>query len=98
LMNASLLSLMKSSAVVINTSRGPVINETDLIRALENKTIGGAALDVFEHEPLPKTSPLMKMDNVILAPHNANSSPQAWEAVHHRTIKNLLAVLEENQK
>jgi D-3-phosphoglycerate dehydrogenase len=51
--------------------------------------IGGAALDVFEVEPLPLDSPLLKMDNVMLAPHNANSSPAAWERVHWNTIKNL---------
>jgi D-3-phosphoglycerate dehydrogenase len=53
-------------------------------------TIGGAALDVFEVEPLPVESPLKRMDNVLLAPHNANSSPAAWERVHWNTIKNLV--------
>jgi D-3-phosphoglycerate dehydrogenase / 2-oxoglutarate reductase len=96
LMNSSMFSLMKPSAVVINTSRGPVIKEEDLVKALEDKKISGAALDVFEHEPLPASSPLMRMDNVMLAPHNANSSPNAWEVVHNNTIKNLLDVLRSN--
>jgi D-3-phosphoglycerate dehydrogenase / 2-oxoglutarate reductase len=52
--------------------------------------IGGAALDVFEEEPLPLDSPLCQMDNVMLAPHNANSSPSAWERVHWNTIRNLM--------
>lgn len=57
--------------------------------ALKEGTIAGAALDVFEVEPLPLNSPLRKMDNVLLAPHNANSSPAAWERVHWNTIRNL---------
>jgi D-3-phosphoglycerate dehydrogenase len=94
LMNYQMFSLMKSHAVIINTSRGPVIKETDLVRALQENKIGGAALDVFEHEPLPSDSPLLQMDNVLLSPHNANSSPEAWEAVHHNTIHNLFEVLD----
>jgi len=90
LMNASTLSLMKRSAVLINTSRGPVVNEPALVEALQKGVIAGAALDVFEVEPLPADSPLLKMDNVLLAPHNANSSLAAWERVHRNTIKNLL--------
>ena len=97
LMNSEKFRLMKPTAVVINTSRGPVIKERDLISALRQKIIAGAALDVFEHEPLPNDSPLTKMDNVLLAPHNANSSPEAWEAVHQNTITNLLKVLKESE-
>jgi D-3-phosphoglycerate dehydrogenase / 2-oxoglutarate reductase len=55
-------------------------------------------LDVFEIEPLPKDSPLRKMDNVILAPHNSNSSPECWERVHLNTINNLLNVLQGGNK
>jgi phosphoglycerate dehydrogenase-like enzyme len=66
------------------------VDEEALIAALTAEKIGGAALDVFEVEPLPNNSPLLKMDNVMLAPHNANSSPAAWERVHWNTIKNLL--------
>jgi D-3-phosphoglycerate dehydrogenase len=87
------LSLMKPTAVIINTARGPVVEEHALIAALRSKKIAGAALDVFEEEPLPADSPLRKMDNVLLAPHNANSSPEAWERVHQNTVKNLLDVL-----
>jgi D-3-phosphoglycerate dehydrogenase len=90
LMNASTLSLMNHTAVLINTSRGPVVDEPALVEALQKRLIAGAALDVFEVEPLPADSPLLKMDNVLLAPHNANSSPAAWERVHRNTIKNLL--------
>ena len=82
--------MMKPSAVLINTSRGPVVEEPALIEALQKGWIGGAALDVYEFEPLPLESPLLKMEHVLLAPHNANSSPAAWERVHRNTINNLL--------
>ena len=90
LMNADTFALMKPTAVLINTARGPVVQESALIEALRSSRIAGAALDVFEFEPLPLESPLLKMDNVMLAPHNSNSSPAAWERVHWNTIKNLV--------
>jgi D-3-phosphoglycerate dehydrogenase len=90
LINADTLEKMKSSAILINTARGPIVDETALVAALRSGQIGGAALDVFELEPLPKDSPLLKMDNVMLAPHNSNSSPTAWERIHWSTIRNLL--------
>jgi len=90
LMNCDTLARMKSGAVLINTARGPLVEESALIDALQAKRLSGAALDVFEVEPLPLDSPLLKMDNVLLAPHNSNSSPAAWERVHWKTIKNLL--------
>jgi D-3-phosphoglycerate dehydrogenase len=90
LMNADTFALMKPSAVLINTARGPIVHEAALIEALQAGRLAGAALDVFEVEPLPLDSPLMKMDNVLLAPHNSNSSPAAWERVHWNTIRNLL--------
>lgn len=84
------LSQMKSNTVVINTARGHVIDESALVEALQTGTIAGAALDVFEVEPIPPDSPLLSMENVMLAPHNANSSPAAWEQVHWNTLRNLL--------
>jgi D-3-phosphoglycerate dehydrogenase len=90
LINAGTLAHMKSTAVLINTARGPLVDEPALIRALEEKRIAGAALDVFEIEPLPEDSPLRRMENVLLAAHNSNSSPAAWERVHWNTIRNLL--------
>ncbi|HKG54701.1 MAG TPA: phosphoglycerate dehydrogenase [Anaerolineales bacterium] len=90
LINSDTLAFMKPDAILINTARGPIVEEKALIEALQSKRLGGAALDVFEQEPLPWESPLMKMDNVMLAPHNSNSSPAAWERVHWNTIKNLL--------
>lgn len=90
LITSEKLALMKPSSVLINTARGHVIDEPALIQALQSGTIGGAALDVYENEPLPKDSPLRKMNNVMLAPHNANSSPTAWERVHWNTIRNAI--------
>ncbi len=90
LINAETLAQMKPDAVLINSARGPIVDESALVLALENGIIAGAALDVFEHEPLPGSSPLLQMDHVMLAPHNSNSSPAAWERVHWNTIKNLL--------
>jgi len=90
LINAETLAFANSSSVLINTARGPIVEEAALIAALQAGQLAGAALDVFEFEPLPHDSPLLQMDNVLLAPHNANSSPAAWERVHWNTIKNLL--------
>ena len=93
LINSGTLALMKPDAVLINSARGHIVDEKALIEALQAKRLAGAALDVFEFEPLPHDSPLMKMDNVMLAPHNSNSSPAAWERVHWNTLRNLLAGL-----
>lgn len=89
LADADLFHRMRPQAVLINTARGPVVDEAALIEALQSGRIAGAALDVFEEEPLPPDSPLRAMDNVMLAPHNANSSPAAWEHVHRNTLRNL---------
>jgi D-3-phosphoglycerate dehydrogenase len=90
LINARTLQMMQPHAILINTARGPIVEETALVTALRAGTIAGAALDVFEVEPPPSDSPLLTMDNALLAPHNANSSPAAWERVHWNTIKNLV--------
>lgn len=95
LISMAQLQQMQPHAVLINTARGPVVDEAALIEALQTSAIGGAALDVFEDEPLPTTSPLRSMPNVLLAAHNANSSPRAWERVHESTIRNLLTALRE---
>ena len=92
------LELMKSDAYLINTSRGPVLEESDLIQALQQHRIAGAALDVFEEEPLPADSPLRALENCLLAPHTANSSPRAWNRVHENTIRNLLEGLHKAAK
>ena len=93
LVNAERLALCKPEAVLINTARGPVVDQAALVMALESKSLRGAALDVFEDEPLPEDSPLLKMDHVLLAPHNSNSSPRFWERVHWNSINNLFVGL-----
>jgi D-3-phosphoglycerate dehydrogenase len=90
MINFNTLSTMKSSAYLINTARGPIVEEKALIQALQTGKLAGVAMDVFEDEPLPLDSPLLSMDNVFLAAHNANSSQAAWEHVHWNTIRNLL--------
>jgi len=89
------LALMRPSTYLVNTARGRLIDEPALVRALGERRIAGAALDVFEDEPLPSDSPLRTLDGCLLAPHNANSSPAAWRRVHESTIANLLTGLRE---
>jgi D-3-phosphoglycerate dehydrogenase len=89
LLNQETLALMKPDAILINTARGPIIEERALVGSLQSGAIAGAGLDVFEDEPLPEDSPLRSMENVLLGSHNANSSPSAWERVHQNTIRNL---------
>ncbi len=95
LMNAETFAQMHSHAVIVNAARGPVIDEKDLISALQSGAIAGAAMDVYEDEPLPADSQLRTMDNVLIAPHNSNSSRMAWERVHLNTLNQLVAELEK---
>ena len=76
---------MKPTAYLINTCRGPTVNEKALITALQNKEIAGAALDVFEEEPTPKDNPLLKMENVMVTPHTAGTSV-SYEAGVYKLI------------
>ncbi|WP_407270946.1 D-2-hydroxyacid dehydrogenase [Radiobacillus sp. PE A8.2] len=78
--------LMKHSSFLINIGRGEVVNEQALIEALQNEEIAGAGLDVFENEPLEKTSPLWEMENVIITPHTAGST----EYYDQRVVENIL--------
>jgi D-3-phosphoglycerate dehydrogenase len=71
IIDASVFKVMKDTAVLVNTSRGPVVHEQALIEALKNKTIAGACLDVFDKEPLSLDSPLRDLKNVLLTPHTA---------------------------
>lgn len=73
------LRLMKRDSILINTSRGPVVNELALIRALQEGWIGAAGLDVFEQEPIDPGNPLLAMDNVVLTPHIGSASDEFWE-------------------
>ncbi|MDD4784796.1 MAG: NAD(P)-dependent oxidoreductase, partial [Candidatus Pacebacteria bacterium] len=87
------LKLMKKTAYLINTSRGLVVNEKDLVLALQNKTIKGAALDVFENEPIISEE-LFAMENVILTPHIAASSDESHVNMINMAIDNVINVLD----
>jgi D-3-phosphoglycerate dehydrogenase / 2-oxoglutarate reductase len=84
---------MKPTAYVINTARGPIIDQAALIVALQNRRIAGAGLDVFEREPLEPDSPLLSLENVILTPHTAGMSDSSQIAVRRRTARNIAAAL-----
>jgi D-3-phosphoglycerate dehydrogenase len=84
---------MKPESVLINTSRGEIIDQSALENALQNKEISNAALDVFEVEPLPKENILRKMNNVFLSPHNSNGSPLVFDKVDEISINNLFSGL-----
>jgi len=86
------LRLMKKTAYIVNTARGPIIDEAALVRALTKKQIAGAGLDVFEHEPKIDKA-LMKMPNVVLAPHLGSAVPEVREVMANIVVDNILALL-----
>ncbi|MEL6497721.1 MAG: phosphoglycerate dehydrogenase [Planctomycetota bacterium] len=92
------LAMMKPSAVLINTARGGVVDQSALIRALESGKIAGAGLDVFETEPVPPGCPLLTMENVLMSPHLANSSNRAAHRVHGITIRNVCDLLTQPRR
>jgi D-3-phosphoglycerate dehydrogenase len=87
------LDRMKPTAYLINTSRGPVVDENALISALKTKTIAGAGIDVYEQEPLSTDNPLLSMENVICTPHVAGSSKLGWETIRRRAGEEAARVL-----
>lgn len=86
-------SKMKRTAYLINTSRGPVIDEKALYEALKNRTIAGAGIDVFENEPLDRNSPLIELDNIVMTPHIASASIETRTAMAVMAATNLVSVL-----
>ncbi|HUV07018.1 MAG TPA: NAD(P)-dependent oxidoreductase, partial [Spirochaetia bacterium] len=87
------LSLMKREAILINTSRGPLINEKALAVALKEESIGYAGLDVFETEPLPKDSPLLKLDNIVLSDHAGWYTEESIVELKTKAAQNIALVL-----
>ncbi|MCX6090318.1 MAG: hypothetical protein NTX88_08150, partial [Candidatus Atribacteria bacterium] len=92
MVNETLLSLMKKSACLINTSRGELINEKDLYRALKEGTIAGAGVDVFTHEP-PFENPLLALSNVIATPHISSHTVEANRKMGSIAAENIIRVL-----
>jgi phosphoglycerate dehydrogenase-like enzyme len=88
--------LMKQSSFLVNTARGPIIDETALLEALASSRIAGAGLDVFGSEPLPAGHPLTKLSNVVLTPHSAGITPEALEAGLQLAVSNVWSFVEGN--
>ena len=86
--------MMCHSAYLINTSRGPLIDESALIKALKQKWIAGAALDVYEEEPLPPDSPLLSMENVVLTPHIGGATMEARRQIVTMVAQNIVDILQ----
>jgi glyoxylate reductase len=95
LINEERLKLMKKTAYVINNSRGPVVDEKALYNALKEGTIAGAGLDVFEQEPIRADSPLLKLDNVVVAPHISSASYETRSRMAEMVAENLIAYFEK---
>jgi phosphoglycerate dehydrogenase-like enzyme len=89
IVGAAELGWMKSSSYLINTSRGPLIEETSLIKALEDKKIAGFAVDVFEQEPLPVNHPFRRLTNVLATPHIGFGSLSLYETFYRDSVKNI---------
>jgi glyoxylate reductase len=97
LVNEDKLKLMKKTAYLINNSRGPVVDEKALYKALKEGWIAGAALDVFEREPTPMDNPLLKLDNVVVAPHISSASYETRSRMAEMVAENLVAFFEGRQ-
>jgi phosphoglycerate dehydrogenase-like enzyme len=89
LMNAGRFAQMKPDACLINVGRGPLVDESALLTVLKERRIGGAALDVFEQEPLPKESPLWDLDNLLITPHTAGLTEKLWDRQYDLISENL---------
>jgi glyoxylate reductase len=91
LIGAEQLALMKQDAILINTARGPIVDQAALVEALKEHRIGGAALDVFEVEPLPPNDPLLRLDNVLVAPHIGSATLATRTRMADLAVDNLIA-------
>ena len=89
---------MKPSALLVNISRGPIVDEAALVRALGEGALASAGLDVFGEEPLPEGHPLSKLPNAVLSPHNAGVTPEVTEAGLLMAAENVAAYFEGNPR
>ena len=87
------LKLMKKTAFLINTSRGPIVNEIDLIKALEDEVIAGAGLDVYNQEPLPQDHKLRFLPNALLLPHLGYVTVENYALIYTQMVENLESCL-----
>jgi phosphoglycerate dehydrogenase-like enzyme len=94
LIGAGELALMKPTALLVNTSRGPIVEEAALLAALRDKTIAGAGLDVYDVEPLPLAHPLRQLDNVVLTPHLGYASQQNYRAYFAGVVDDIRGFLD----
>ena len=94
MLDYSKLKIMKKTAIIINTSRGGIINEIDLNKAINEKIIFGAGLDVFEKEPVDINNPLLKNKKVLLSPHSATFTNECKSRMSLETIKNIIDFFE----
>ncbi|WPP02087.1 NAD(P)-dependent oxidoreductase [Pseudomonas sp. HR96] len=94
LIGAAQLALMKPGAILVNISRGKVVDEAALIDALQQRRIRGAGLDVFEREPLGHDSPLLELDNVVATPHIGSATEETREAMAACAVRNMIAALQ----
>lgn len=94
LIGAPELAMMKPTALLVNTSRGPIVNEAALIDALRNRRIAGAGLDVYDVEPLPADHPLRRLDNVLLSPHTGYVTRESLSAMYTSVVKDIVAFAE----
>ncbi|WP_438393994.1 D-2-hydroxyacid dehydrogenase family protein [Caballeronia sp. DA-9] len=94
LLGARELSLMKPTAYLVNTARGPIVDESALVAALAQKQIGGAALDVFDIEPMPANHPFRTLENVVLAPHVGYVTKENYELIYSGALEDIVAFLD----
>ncbi len=93
LIGAREISLMKPTAILVNVARGPIVDEAALVEALNAGHLSGAALDVFEDEPLPEGSPITRCEQVVLTPHIADMTPEGLDLLNQGVVENSLAYL-----
>ena len=96
LITARHLALMKPTAYLVNTARGPIVDESALVKTLRDHRIAGAALDVFDVEPLPGNHPLLGLDNVVLTPHIGYVTSDAYDIFFKQAVENIVAYLDGN--
>jgi phosphoglycerate dehydrogenase-like enzyme len=97
LVGAREIELMKPTSILINTSRGPIVDESALIRALELRAIAGATIDVFDQEPLPASHPFRRLENVLATPHVGYVSEELYRTFYGDVVANISAWLDRNQ-